>query len=102
MQQTFDQIITKRLDLLELYTKAITRAHGANHPETYAVRELFESIRAKVLDQDESKSRLDLDTEFTQLRTITDSYTIPGDVCETYAATYTMLSEVDEAYQANY
>ncbi len=35
-----------------------------------------------------------------RLRQITDNYTIPGDVCETYAGVYNMLSEVDKAYHA--
>ena len=34
---------------LALYTTAITRAHGKNHPEAFAVRELYTKIEAKVL-----------------------------------------------------
>ncbi|WP_197028446.1 hypothetical protein [Bacillus sp. EB01] len=39
-----------------------------------------------------------LEAEFTQLRNITDNYMIPGDVCETYAAVYNMLSEAESSY----
>ena len=38
-----------------------------------------------------------MDNEFKQLREITDNYTVPSDVCETYEAVYNMLSELDEA-----
>lgn len=96
--ERFNKLVTDYFEKLDLYTTAITRAHGKNHPEAFEVRELFEAINGKV--KDAGASKLDLDTEFAQLRQITDNYTIPGDVCETYAGTYGMLSEVDKAYQA--
>ncbi|MFL2116476.1 iron-sulfur cluster repair di-iron protein, ric [Marinilactibacillus psychrotolerans] len=97
-EQTFNEVITNHFEKLDLYTTAITRAHGKNHPEAFEVRELFETISGKVKDVGTNKP--DLDAEFAQLRKITDNYTIPGDVCETYAGTFEMLSEVDKAYQA--
>lgn len=97
-EQTFNELITNHFEKLDLYTTAITRAHGKNHPEAFEVRELFETISGKV--KDEGTNKPDLDAEFAQLRKITDNYTIPGDVCETYAGTFEMLSEVDKAYQA--
>jgi len=97
-EQTFNEVITNHFEKLDLYTTAITRAHGKNHPEAFEVRELFEKISKKVKDAGTNKP--DLDAEFAQLRKITDNYTIPGDVCETYAGTFEMLSEVDKAYQA--
>ncbi|WP_404353773.1 hypothetical protein [Exiguobacterium aurantiacum] len=97
-EQTFNEVITNHFEKLDLYTTAITRAHGKNHPEAFEVRELFETISGKVKDAGTNKP--DLDTEFAQLRKITDNYTIPGDVCETYGGTFEMLSEVDKAYQA--
>lgn len=96
--KSFNEVILGYSEKLELYTKAITRAHGKNHPEAFEVREIYEVISKKV--KEAGKSKPDLDTEFAQLRKITDNYTIPGDVCGTYAGTYNMLSEVDEAYQA--
>ena len=39
-----------------------------------------------------------LEREFTSLRDITDNYTVPADVCETYEAVYNMLAELDAAY----
>ena len=97
-EQIFNEVVNHHFEKLELYTTAITRAHGKNHPEAFEVRELFEKISNKVKDAGANKP--DLDAEFTQLRKITDNYTIPEDVCETYAGTYEMLSEIDEAYQA--
>jgi iron-sulfur cluster repair protein YtfE (RIC family) len=40
-----------------------------------------------------------LDSELKQLREITDNYTVPDGVCESYEAVYNMLAEIDEAYQ---
>ena len=42
----------------------------------------------------------DLTSDFASLREITSNYTIPGDVCESYAAVYNMLSDLDKAYSA--
>ena len=35
-----------------------------------------------------------IDEEFSQLREITDNYTVPNDACETYEAVYNMLAEL--------
>ncbi len=32
-------------DILDLYTKAITKAHGKNHPEVFQVRAIYEKIQ---------------------------------------------------------
>ena len=96
--RTFNEVVEENFSKLDLYTNAITRAHGKNHPEAFEVRELFEAMNAKVKETGTNKP--DLDAEFTQLRNVTDNYTIPGDVCETYAGTYNMLSEADKLYHA--
>ena len=44
--------------------------------------------------------KTDLTEEFARLRVITDHYTVPSDVCESYEAVYRMLAELDEAYHA--
>ena len=95
---TFNEIVEETFETLDLYTTAITRVHGKNHPEAFEVRALFEVMNEKV--KDESISKQNLDAEFSQLRTITDNYTIPEDVCETYAGVYNMLSEADKAYHS--
>ena len=65
-EQTFNEVITNHFEKLDLYTTAITRAHGKNHPEAFEVRELFEKISKKVKDAGTNKP--DLDAEFAQLR----------------------------------
>lgn len=93
----FNKAAQEHFEKLELYTTAITRAHGKNHPEAFEVRDLFSEIHAKT--QQAGSTKPELDAEFARLRDVTDNYTIPTDVCETYAAVYTMLAEVDAAYQ---
>ncbi len=93
---TFNEVVENNFSTLDLYTTAITRAHGKNHPEAFEVRELFEVMNEKVKEAGTEKPNLD--EEFTKLRNITDNYTIPGDVCETYAGVYNMLSEADKSY----
>lgn len=92
--KTFEEIFANYVDKLDLYTNAITRAHGSSHPEAFDVRKLFEALNKKVTEQD-----LNLNDEFAKLREVTNDYKVPGDVCETYAATYEMLSELDKAYK---
>lgn len=93
----FQEIVDKNFEPLDLYTTAITRAHGKSHPETFKVRELFEVIITKVKEAGTIKP--DLRLEFSKLRQATDNYTIPEGICETYASVYNMLSKVDQAYQ---
>jgi len=95
---TFNEVVEKYFEDLDLFTTAITRAHGKSHPEAFEVRGLFGVMNEKVKKADTTK--LNLDAEFIQLRKITDNYTIPGDVCETYAGVYNMLSEADNSYHS--
>ncbi|QQP70088.1 iron-sulfur cluster repair di-iron protein, ric [Carnobacterium sp. CS13] len=93
-----NEVADKYFEKLDMFTVAITRAHGKNHPEAFEVRELFSEIKEKI--QIAGSTKPNLDAELTQLREVTNNYTIPGDVCGTYAAVYNMLSETDQAYQA--
>ena|SRR5699024_10451191 len=95
---TFKEVAENYFEKLDLYTTAIKRVHGKSHPEAFEVRELFETINSKVKEAGTNKPNLD--GEFIQLRNITDNYTIPNDVCETYAGVYNMLSEADKSYHA--
>lgn len=61
------------------------------------MRKVFDEINIKTKEARTEKP--DLDNEFKQLQEITDNYTIPGDVCESYEAIYKMLAELDKAYQ---
>lgn len=95
---SFNEMVEKYFEKLDLFTTAITRAHGESHPEAFEVRSLFEKIDSKVKEAGTNKPNLD--EEFIQLRKITGNYTVPGDVCETYAGVYHMLSEIDKTYHA--
>ncbi|MDD4295674.1 MAG: iron-sulfur cluster repair di-iron protein, ric [Ruminiclostridium sp.] len=94
---TFNQAKDKHIKVLEQYVPIVSRIHGGSHPEFYEVRKLFDVIRAKIKEAGANKA--ELNDEFAKLREITDDYTVPGDVCESYEAVYNMLAELDKAYQ---
>ena len=86
------------LKRLEQFVPVVDRVHGAHHPEFHDVKRVFEEINEKI--KATSKDKPNLDNEFKELREITDNYTVPGDVCESYEAVFKMLSLVEEAYKA--
>src|SRR5699024_2935841 len=96
--QTFNDAKEKNYERLEQFTPIVDRDHGENHPEFHKVKELWEQIQEKT--NAAGSDQPELDKEFTQLREITNNYTVPDDVCESYEADYTMLEEVDTAYKA--
>lgn len=91
------EYLKERQEKLDLYTTAITRAHGAHHPEVFEVRAVYTTIQDKI--KATGMEPVVLDQEFAQLRRITHDYVIPDDVCETFAATYHMLAKADRTYQ---
>jgi len=95
---TFNQAKEKNFKILSQYVPIVDRVHGNTHPEFHEVRKLFDAIIKKTTEAGEE--RPELNEEFTKLRKITNSYTVPDDVCESYEAVYNMLSEVDKAYYA--
>ena len=98
MAKQFNQVVGKQLKTLGQYVPIVDRVHGDNHPEFHEVRKVFDVLVKKTKDAGNEKP--DLNEELTQLREITDNYTVPGDVCESYESVYNMLEEVDKAYQA--
>lgn len=97
-KQAFDRAKAEHFGTLGQYVPIVARVHGKSHPEFYDVQKLFDEIRRKLRD---AGSQLPaLGEEFEQLRVITGNYTVPSDVCESYAAVYNMLAELDQAYQA--
>lgn len=96
-RESFQKVIDKNFKKVDLYTTALTRVHGHDHPEVFKVRELFEAIKSKIIS--ESISKPELDAEFLQLRQVTQNYKVPTGVCEAYEGAYNMLSEIDQAYQ---
>ncbi len=93
----FNEAVKQNLGKLEQYVPVVARVHGGNHPEFHDVKKVFDKISVKIKNTGTDKP--DLANEFKELRQITDNYTVPGDVCESYEAVYNMLEEVDKAYQ---
>ncbi len=93
---TFEEAKEKYFQTLEQYVPVVSRVHGDKHPEFHEVHHLFDTINAKTKEAGCNKP--DLNEEFAKLRYITQDYTVPGDVCESYEAVYTMLAEIDKAY----
>lgn len=95
---TFNEVKERNLEKLELFVPVVARVHGGTHPEFHDVHKLFNKINERIKEAGSEKPQLD--NQFKQLREITENYTVPGDVCESYEAVYNMLAELDEAYQA--
>lgn len=95
--KNFNKAIKDNLKKLEQYVPIVDRVHGGGHPEFHDVRRIFEDIKVKVNKACADKP--ELENEFKQLREITDNYSVPDDVCDSYEAVFNMLSEIDEAYQ---
>ncbi|HZK33991.1 MAG TPA: iron-sulfur cluster repair di-iron protein, ric [Bacillota bacterium] len=93
----FEQAIKENLPTLEQYVPIVARVHGGSHPEFHKVHDLFKEITKKT--KETASEKPDLDEVFTRLREVTDNYTVPGDVCESYEAVYNMLAVVDKAYR---
>lgn len=96
-QPTFNEVKEAVFPTLEQYVPIVARVHGKNHPEFHEVHKLFNAILEKAQAAGSDKS--DLHEEFTQLRTVSNNYAVPDDVCESYEAVYQMLAEADKAYQ---
>lgn len=93
---TLNEGIKGNLKRLELYVPVVARVHGGHHPEFHEVRKLYDEIVRKL---GEGSEKPDLSEEFGKIRVITDNYTVPGDVCESYEAVYNMLAELEEAFK---
>lgn len=93
----FNEALEQNLGRLEQYVPVVARVHGGSHPEFHDVKRIFDEVSVKVKKAGSEKPNLD--NEFKELREITDNYTVPEDVCESYEAVYNMLEEVDKAYQ---
>lgn len=97
-QFTFHKIKKSHFEKLSQFVPVVSRVHGGSHPEFHEVHKLFDAIAKKTKESGAEKP--DLHEEFAKLREITNNYTVPDDVCESYEAVYNMLAEVDKAYQA--
>lgn len=97
-QFNFNQVKETHFKTLAQYVPVVARVHGGNHPEFLQVGKIYDGLVKKAKDTGVEKP--DLQEEFVKLREITNNYTVPDDVCESYEAVYKMLSELDESYQA--
>lgn len=92
----FNQVKETHLKRLEQFVPIVARVHGDHHPEFHEVHKVYDEIAKKAKEVTENP--LELADEFLKLREITDNYTVPGDVCESYEAVYRMLEDLDNAY----
>lgn len=95
--KTFDKAVEQHLDKLELFVPVVARVHGEHHPEFHDFKKVYDEMIKKIKKAD--SGRPDLEEDFKQLREISDDYTVPGDVCESYEAVFQMVSELDQAYR---
>lgn len=98
MLKQFNEARELHLKKLEQFVPIVARVHGGNHAEFHEVHNLFDAISKKI--KAAGKEKPELNAEFARLREITNNYTVPGDVCESYEAVYNMLAALDEAYRA--
>lgn len=96
---SFNQVKNIHLKRLAQYVPIVARVHGEHHPEFYEVQKIYDELERKIIAA--GKETPDLKEAFERLREVTDNYTVPKDVCESYEAVYTMLSELDKAYEVN-
>lgn len=88
----------EHLETLAQYVPVVARVHGTHHPEFHKVRAVYDQMADKLAKAGGETPALD--EEFASLRGITNGYTVPDDVCESYEAVYQMLKELDDAYHA--
>ena len=81
-------------ETLELYIPVVIRVHGQENPEIKEVGVLFEQLKEQISQEAE------VSQTFEQIRKVTNNYTVPGGVCESYAAVYHMLAEGEEELYA--
>ncbi len=77
-------------ETLELYIPVVVRVHGQENPEIKEVRMLFEQLKEQISQEAE------VSQTFEQIRKVTNNYTVPGGVCESYTAVYHMLAEEEK------
>lgn len=71
----------------------IERVHGEHHPELTRVREITEDLQRS----ENATAAVPL---FQELRSVTEDYAIPEDVCEAFEATYRALQRADKQLTA--
>lgn len=84
------------IDEIESYIRIVVKVHGRDHMEIYEVERIFDEL----LDKTKSGNllKVGLETEFIELNNITNNYSLPSGVCETYERVYTLLKELNRLY----
>lgn len=98
-QAALGMALKEHLKTLKQYVPVVARVHGGHHPEFYEVQKLFDTIQEKT--KKGSPKPADLAEEFSRLRAVTNQYTVPDDVCESYEAVYMMMAKLDEAFHTD-
>ncbi|NLJ41927.1 MAG: iron-sulfur cluster repair di-iron protein, ric [Clostridiales bacterium] len=96
-KERFNEVWSEHFETLKLYVPIVAKVHGKHHPEFHEVRRLYDVIEKKT--EESGQEAPNLVEEFSQLQDITNNYTVPDDVCESYEAVYKMLKELDDSYQ---
>lgn len=78
---------------LQMIVPIVQRVHGEEHPEFHEVKKLYDTFHENIDNED-----FDFEGLFNELKKITDHYTIPYDVCETYEKVYVSLKELDNKH----
>ncbi|NLL47364.1 MAG: iron-sulfur cluster repair di-iron protein, ric [Firmicutes bacterium] len=94
----FNQVKERTLKTLAQYVPIVARVHGESHPEFHDVHRVFQAMQVKL--NENVGGQPELEADFEQLRQITQNYTVPVDVCESYEAVYQMLADLDKAYHS--
>lgn len=92
-----NKVFTENMSTLKQFVPIVDRVHGGNHPEFHEVKADFEKLIGYVEQDDKEKAG----EVFENLRKVTENYTVPGDVCESYAKVYELLSQLDSEYTNN-
>lgn len=92
INKEFKALMQEHQEKLVMFVPIVARVHGPTHPEFNDVKKEFD-----LLIQKYKTNKPALLPHFRSLRKITNNYQVPHDVCETYAAVYEMLSELDQA-----
>ncbi len=93
----FNRLAKELLPALIQYVPVVDRVHGDHHPEFHEVRRIFTDVYEKTMIAQPGNP--DLQKEFARLQEVTQGYSVPTDVCETYEAVYDMLKKLNEAYK---
>lgn len=91
---SFNKTKELHFNTLKKFVPIVNKVHGKNHIEFEEVAKTFKQLENKINQGKEE----DLNKEFKVLRDVTNNYTIPAGVCQSYESVYNMLKELDYSY----